>query len=88
MIREIADGKDSMENSGPDGYPSHELGTQCSIIPLYDVKCSVIKQRYKPSDADDGEWLSTESADDYACESGGKESFVDTVEAACAAVHV
>jgi hypothetical protein len=77
-----------MENGRPNGYPGHKLWIQCSIIPLYNVKYSVIKQRYKPSDADDGEWLSTESAEDHACESGGKESFVDTVEAACAAVHV
>ena len=57
-------------------------------MPLYNIKYSVIEKGDKTREANDSERLSTYSAEDYACESGGKESFVDAVETACAAVHV
>ena len=57
-------------------------------MPLYNIKYSVIEKGDKTRDANDSERLSTYSAKDHACESGGNESFVNAVEATCAAVHI
>lgn len=57
-------------------------------MPLCNIKYIVIEKGDKTRDANDSEQLSTYSAEDHAYESGGKESFVDAVEATCTAVHI
>lgn len=77
-----------MKDGRPDRNPGHELRVQSHIVSLYDVEDGVIEQGYQPCDADDGQGLCAQGAENDARQGGREECFIDAVEAACVAVHV
>lgn len=77
-----------MKDCRPNGDPGHELWVQGNVMSLYDIEDGVVEQGYQSSDADNGQGLRADGAEDNACQCRGEKCFVYAVEAVSVAVHV
>ena len=88
IVAKVAHGEQPVEEGGPDGDPGHEAWVEGHVIALYNDEKSVVEEGNYSCNADDCQRLGAEDAEDDTGEGGGKESFVNAVEATGAPVHV
>ena len=77
-----------MEDGCPDSSPTDKLRIYGNIVDLDDIVNGIIKQRDETGDADYGKRLDSEDAEYHGGEGGTEQSFVDTKEPSCTAVHI
>lgn len=89
VVAPIRNGRNPMRNSSPYRDPAYELWIQVSNpLGSRNIKDGVIEERDQTRDADHGQWLTGEQAENQRGQGGREERFIDAEVAARVTLHV
>lgn len=88
IVAEITHSNDPVEYRTPDRDPAHEVRVDGGLVDDHNVVNGVVEQRYQAGDSHDSQRLCTENTENHRRQCRGEERLVDSVELACASVHV